>query len=164
MEPLRLLRNRLRLVGHDVGRRVRLAPPQEPLWDRLVCPVPSVDVVLVVPRHLPRVSNVAVAAKACDLLAEPRGAGVLVVAGWRLLGVLHPGTRRTSVPSRRAQTEDVLAVHDGDESSRLRSARVSVVSASSSKGCSVFRFPDERLRLAKSEVLLFLPVLRTRCL
>ena len=36
-----------------VGRRVRLAPHQEPLWDRLVCPVPSVDVVLVVPRHLP---------------------------------------------------------------------------------------------------------------
>ena len=32
------------------------------------------------------------------------------------------------------------------------------------EGSSVFRFPDERLRLAKSEVLLFLPVLRTRCL
>ena len=75
-----------------VGRRVRLPPPQEPLWDRLVCPVPSVDVVLVVPRHLPRVFDVALARKACDLLAEPRGAGLLVVAGWRLLGVLHPGS------------------------------------------------------------------------
>ena len=74
-----------------VGRRVRLAPHQEPLWDRLVCPVPSVDVVLVVPRHLPRVFDVAVATIACDLRAEPPGAVLLVVAGWRLLGILHPG-------------------------------------------------------------------------
>ena len=74
-----------------VGRRVRLAPHQELLWDRLVCPVPSVDVVLVVPRHLPRVFDVAVAAIACDLRVEPPGAVLLVVAGWRLLGILHPG-------------------------------------------------------------------------
>ena len=51
--------------------------------------------------------------------------------------------------------EDVLAVRDGDESSRLSNARVSVVSASSSKELvlrwvgteecsSVFRFPDQR--------------------
>ena len=74
-----------------VGRRVRLALHQEGLGDRLVLAVPSVDVVLVRPRRLARVFDVAVAAIARDLRAEPRGAVLAVVLRRGHGGVLHPG-------------------------------------------------------------------------
>ena len=75
-----------------VGRRVRLEPHQRRLGDPLVLTVKSVDVVHVLPNHLPRIFDVAIAAIACDLRDEPGGAVLLFVAGWRLLGVLEPGS------------------------------------------------------------------------